>query len=139
MLGGLHLSEFSLRLSTELFEFMRGHYLADLGVGLGLLFLANQWGNIKPYIPSWLKYRTIHDRLHDFENVHIPQCEKRHTEMGTRMVAVEALSEQVGGIGETSSSLVKSCRELSKLIEKLMDSRDALTAVLNSHKNSGPC
>ena len=68
VLGYLHLGEFSVRLIGNLFAWMQSNFFVDLFLGLGMLLLLNQWPNIEPHIPAWMRFKPAHERLRDVES-----------------------------------------------------------------------
>jgi hypothetical protein len=81
VLGYLHLGEFSMHLGEYVFCWIQAHFFWDLGIGLGLLFMLNQWDKIEPSIPLWMRYTTVHDHLHVLS--------EHHNVISTRIASIE--------------------------------------------------
>src|SRR5258708_5947234 len=81
VLGFLHLGEFSMSFVQGVFGWMQIHFFVDLFIGLGLLFIRVEWPSIEPRIPSWLRFRTLHDRVHLIEG--------KYNTFGERLDALE--------------------------------------------------
>src|ERR1017187_1456828 len=125
VLAYLHLGEFAVRFVEDLFAWVQTHFFADLFIGLGLLFLNNQWPNIKPRLPSWLKFRTVHGRLHTIEEEHLPAIRESHGVITTRLADMDSLL----------SGRLADIDQHAKTLDILSDN----TAVQNRHKSSDPC
>jgi len=115
VLAYLHLGEFSVRLAKGLLGFAETHFFWDLGVGLAMLLVLNQWPNIEPKIPSWMKFKTTHERLHAIEGELIPAVNKRCTALTSSVTEIEGwrtelnkkLPELVTAVGAVQRGLSK--------------------------------
>jgi hypothetical protein len=95
--------------------------LMVLAISVIALIVVVLWPNIKPRFPSIPK--GIHEKVREFEAIHIPHCERKHTDLGTRMDSAESsirsIKEQLAAIGEGN-------KIHSMLHDKFLDLREDL-------------
>lgn len=89
VLGALHLGEFSVTFVRDVFGWMQVHFFVDFFIGLGLIFLRIEWPRIEPRIPAWLRFKTVHDRLHTIEEEHLPAIRESHGVISGRLADID--------------------------------------------------
>ena len=118
VLGFLHLGEFSVRFAYDVFAWLQTNFLATFFIGLGLLVLHVKWPQTQPRIPAWLRFRTVHDRLHAIEAEHIPEL----------LNGAETLGGRVGELEVKVSSIRADLDEAISTIGRLLGLHEGATA-----------
>jgi hypothetical protein len=88
VLGEIHEGKFALEVLDGITEFFQHHVFMGLLIGFSLLFLATAWSELSNRMPSWLRFRTIHERVHELEhsvNAHEAACTEVHDGFETRI------------------------------------------------------
>jgi|GEM_PF-3873991 len=80
VLGEIHQGRFALEVLGGITDFFQKHVFIGLLIGFGFLYVSSVWPKLKRYIPSWLRFETIHERVHTIESrlkpkeVKSPEC-----------------------------------------------------------------
>ena len=77
VLGEIHEGKFALDVFGVITDFFQHHVFYGLLIGFGMLFLAGGWDALTKRFP-WLKFQTIHDRVHALE-LHLQPLESEST------------------------------------------------------------
>ena len=128
VLAYLHLGEFIIHLAEGLYRFAETHFFWDLGIGLGLLLLLNQWPTIEPRIPSWLRLKTVHERLHALEDERLPAVMQHHDATASRVTDFEKWMPEIDSkLGENVARLESLERNSRESLNRLDHVYSALT------------
>src|SRR5215472_12692649 len=80
VLAELHEANFALELWHKLSRSIEGHLFWAVGLGFVWLTLVVLWPSIKEHFPASLIPKTQHERLHNLENVTIPNLQHEFRE-----------------------------------------------------------